>query len=63
MKKYIRAVCVFLAGIMLTASTACTSEHENALENDEKCTLRFSWWGGDERHAATLEAIELFEVK
>ncbi|MGN0606087.1 MAG: ABC transporter substrate-binding protein [Oscillospiraceae bacterium] len=63
MKKYIRAVCIFLAGIMLTASTACTSEHENALENDKPCTLRFSWWGGDERHTATLEAIELFESK
>ncbi len=26
----------------------------------DKCTLRFSWWGGDNRHAATLEAIELW---
>ena len=24
-------------------------------------TLRFSWWGGSERHEATLKAIELFE--
>lgn len=26
----------------------------------DKCTLRFSWWGGDDRHEATLEAIELW---
>lgn len=25
-------------------------------------TLRFSWWGGDERHEATLKAIELYEA-
>lgn len=36
------------------------------VENDgsyEPCTLKFSWWGGDSRHAATLEAIEAFEAK
>ncbi len=26
----------------------------------DKCTLRFSWWGGDDRHEATLEALELW---
>lgn len=29
---------------------------------DEKIVLRFSWWGGDERLAATLEVIEQFEA-
>ncbi len=29
----------------------------------EETVLRFSWWGGDERHAATLEAVRLFEQK
>ena len=28
---------------------------------DDTVTLRFSWWGGDSRAAATLEAIELYE--
>lgn len=28
----------------------------------DKCTLRFSWWGGDDRHEATLEAIELWNT-
>lgn len=27
----------------------------------DPCTLRFSWWGGDDRHSATLEAIALWE--
>lgn len=35
------------------------------IENNsyEKCTLTFSWWGGDSRNAATLKAIEAFEEK
>lgn len=28
---------------------------------EEAVTLRFSWWGGDERHAATIAVIEQFE--
>lgn len=27
----------------------------------EEITLRFSWWGGDSRHEATLKAIETYE--
>lgn len=27
----------------------------------EEITLRFSWWGGDSRHEATLEAIRVYE--
>lgn len=27
----------------------------------ENCELTFSWWGGDSRHEATLEAIKAFE--
>lgn len=29
----------------------------------EAVTLRFSWWGGDERHKLTLDAIKAFEDK
>ncbi|MCM1530013.1 MAG: ABC transporter substrate-binding protein [Alistipes sp.] len=29
----------------------------------DRCTLRFSWWGGDDRHEATLEAIELWNQR
>ena len=26
----------------------------------DECTLRFSWWGGDDRHEATLKALKLW---
>ncbi len=29
----------------------------------DKCELRFSWWGGDDRHEATLNAIKLWSEK
>lgn len=31
--------------------------------NAANTTLRFSWWGGGERHEATLKAIKAFEAK
>ena len=30
--------------------------------SDEDITLRFAWWGGDERNEATLKVIEQFEA-
>ncbi len=30
-------------------------------EGDKKVTLRFSWWGGEDRHAATIAAIEAYK--
>ena len=32
-------------------------------EEPEKVTLRFAWWGGQERHKATLEAINAYMAK
>lgn len=42
-----------------------TKENENTGEtkpedSKETATLRFMWWGGDTRHAATLKAIERY---
>ena len=41
-----------------------TKENENAgvtkPEDGKPVTLRFMWWGGDTRHAATLNAIERY---
>lgn len=31
--------------------------------SDEKVTLRFSWWGSNTRHQATLEVIKLYQQK
>ncbi len=35
----------------------------DAGEKHDPVTLRFSWWGGDARHEATLAVIDLFEKK
>jgi len=41
-----------------------SQNNKNEKSNDkEEITLRFSWWGGDPRHEATLAMIEAFEKK
>ncbi len=40
---------------------ASTDTGVSATEEHEPVNLRFSWWGGDARHEATLAVIELFE--
>jgi oligogalacturonide transport system substrate-binding protein len=43
-----------------TESTAASTDAASAAEGD--ITLRFAWWGGDERANATLEVIKQFEA-
>ena len=43
-----------------TESTAASTSAASAAEGD--VTLRFAWWGGDERANATLEVIKQFEA-
>lgn len=49
------------------ASESTTSASETAAASEttsgEPVELKFSWWGGDSRHAATEEAIKAFEAK
>lgn len=47
----------------LISLSACENRKSQITAPDgklDKCTLRFSWWGGDDRHEATLDAIELW---
>lgn len=46
-------------------STATQTPEANAVEINTKdpITLRFNWWGGDDRHKKTLAAIKAFEAK
>lgn len=47
----------------LTSLSACKGRSSQVTSPDgtlDKCSLRFSWWGGDDRHKATLNAIELW---
>ena len=46
-----------------TNSGANSGSTQAAEPGSEPVTLRFSWWGGDSRHAATQEAIEAFMDK
>ena len=44
-------------------SQAESSTTQTAAKEKEPVTLRFSWWGGDSRHEATIKAIELYMEK
>lgn len=46
---------------LLTAMLAIGVLTQGAMAAD--ITLRFSWWGGGERHEATIKAIKAFEAK
>lgn len=63
--KKIKVLSIFVALVLLlTACAGNTSTGNNDGNGEpEEVTLRFSWWGGDARHEATLEAIRLFEEK
>ena len=43
------------------SSDSTSSETPTESGSDEQITLRFSWWGGDERLAATLAVIDQFQ--
>lgn len=74
MKRFKRLFSIILSVTLLGAVlSGCSKNNENTGEaptevqqtkepekSDEKVTLRFSWWGGDSRHEATLACIEAF---
>ena len=59
MKKQLLALT--MAAVTLFASVPVLAGEAKNIP-DEEITLRFSWWGGDERNAATLSVIEQFEA-
>lgn len=75
MKK--RILALSLAGVLAAGSLMGCAANEKAANTteaakkeetektkdagEEEITLRFAWWGGDERNAATLSVIEQFE--
>jgi oligogalacturonide transport system substrate-binding protein len=48
---------------ILSASILCVSALGAATGTSSAQELRFSWWGGGERHEAMLKASKLFEAK
>lgn len=76
MKWVFTAACMVLALAGCGAKTAETEvpKEETSAKNTvdqtteatkpsqgDQITLRFAWWGGDDRHTATLKAIEAYE--
>lgn len=77
MSKMSKIFSIFLASTLAVASIAgCGSETisdtgnqssgssaQSGSSEGEPVTLRFSWWGGDARHEATIEAAQLYMEK
>ena len=61
MKRNIKGLVLATAVLGLTACGQKEKATANAPKGD--VSLRVSWWGGDERHNLTLEAIKAFEAK
>lgn len=43
-----------------TTGTTAATEAEKLELSDDPVTIRFTWWGGDSRHEATLAAVDAF---
>ncbi|MBQ1463676.1 MAG: carbohydrate ABC transporter substrate-binding protein [Ruminococcus sp.] len=64
MKNNITALAAMLGLALLTSCGGSTESKDTSPDGRlDPCSLRFSWWGGDDRHEATLKAIDLWEKK
>ncbi|SDG60885.1 multiple sugar transport system substrate-binding protein [Lentzea fradiae] len=66
MSRGVRRGTAWAVLLSLTASllAACGSGSEAGGDlTTEQVTLRFTWWGGDDRHKRTQQVIELFQKK
>lgn len=60
-KKIISILCALsIATSMFVGCGSASKETAKDSSKGEQVTLRFSWWGSDVRHKATLEAIDLY---
>lgn len=63
--KWKTGFAIVLSAAMLSLA-ACSGNGTEATGNaggNETVELRFAWWGSEDRHTATLEAIKIFEEK
>ncbi|HBB71407.1 MAG TPA: ABC transporter substrate-binding protein [Ruminococcus sp.] len=61
MKRLATAAAALGIGAVLSACGSCTVAEVTQPDGRlDECTLRFSWWGGDDRHEATLNALKLW---
>ena len=73
MRKTLKMASVLMAGAVTAASLCgCTNEPvssqnsagtqaDNSASSEDQITLRFMWWGGDERNEATLAVINQYQ--
>lgn len=61
-KKFlVSAISLLTAAALVSCGPGEVPAAGNTGNQEEECTITFSWWGSDERHEATLEAVRLFE--
>lgn len=65
-RKVVTMLCVSL--MVLGAFVGCSSrntdqsqEASTQKENKENSSIRFMWWGGETRHKATVDALEIYK--
>ncbi|MFV0362155.1 MAG: ABC transporter substrate-binding protein [Suipraeoptans sp.] len=59
-----KGLCLFCSAVLLmTTVVGCGkgTDSSSGNTNTNDVTLRMSWWGNDDRHQATLEALKKFE--
>lgn len=56
-----KIISIILTVLMFITFTSCGSKQTSSQNSKEVIELRFTWWGGDLRHKATLDAIKRFE--
>ncbi|MCR4944401.1 MAG: ABC transporter substrate-binding protein, partial [Clostridium sp.] len=58
----IKKICsVLLGGLLLFNLSGCTSKESSV--NKDMVTIKFSWWGTEDRYERTMKVIKLFEEK
>lgn len=64
MKKVLALVLssVLALGALAGCGAKTDAKVETPAASGEEVTIRVQWWGGDDRHEATLKAIEAFEL-
>ena len=64
-RKLLGFLCILtvLLGLALPAAASGGSDAPAAGGAPKQVNMRFSWWGGDTRHKATLAAIEAYQKK
>ncbi|MBQ0001546.1 MAG: carbohydrate ABC transporter substrate-binding protein [Clostridiales bacterium] len=66
MRRFGKMISLLLAAALTFGMTGCGNSNQEetlVIEKEDPTELTFSWWGNDERHFYTLDALKLFEEK